>query len=147
MATYEQADFEPIAAAIGMEVGQIAKHSNLFEAAALEYRLDRSRPTRIAPSKLQDKLDRVAKSARRLLASLGVNGPDEAVDGPGDRHILHALVLTGERNEDSVIEATRRIGRLVEIMDGVAAAAEFDRRAKKAATEVAEVGRLTGLFV
>ena len=35
------------------------------------------------------------------------------------------------------------IGRLMEILDSVAAAAEFDRRAKKAATGVAEVGKLT----
>ena len=35
------------------------------------------------------------------------------------------------------------MGRLVEITDCVAAAAEFDRRAKKAAAEVARVGKLT----
>ena len=89
------------------------------------------------------KLDQVAKSARRLLKSLGVNGPDEAADGPGDPEILNALVLLGEPNEDPVIEATRRIGRLTEIIDGVAAAAELERRAKKAAIEVTKVGKLT----
>jgi hypothetical protein len=89
------------------------------------------------------KLDRIAKAARRLLASLGVNDPDEAADGPRDPEILNALVLVGEPNADAVIEATRRIGRLMEILDSIAAAAEFDRRAKKAATEVAEVGKLT----
>jgi hypothetical protein len=92
---------------------------------------------------LRRKLDQVAKSARRLLKNLGVNDPDEAADGPGDRDILNALVLAGEPNEDPVIEATRRIGRLVEILDGFAAVADFDRRAKKAATEVVEVGKLT----
>ena len=143
MATYEQSNFEQIANAIGMDVGQIAKHENLFEAAALWYRLARRRPTRIAPSKLREKLDQIAKSARRLLKSLGVNDPDEAADGPGDPEILNALVLVGEPNEDAVIEATRRIGRLMEIIDGVAAAAEFERRAKKAATEVTKVGKLT----
>ena len=51
--------------------------------------------------------------------------------------------LIGELHEDRVIDATRRIGRLVEIIEGTAAAAELDRRAKKAATEVARVGRLT----
>ena len=126
-----------------MDVGQIAKHENLFEAAARWYRLDKRRPKRTAPSKLREKLDQVAKNARRLLKSLGVNNPDEAADGPGDPEILNALVLMGEPNEDPVIEATRRIGRLVEIIDGIAAAAEFERRAKKAATEVTEVGKLT----
>ena len=51
--------------------------------------------------------------------------------------------MGGEPSEDSVLEATRRIGRLIEIIDGVAAAAEFDRRANKGATEIAYVGKLT----
>lgn len=145
MQTYTHANFEQIATAVGREVGHITKHEKLFEAAALWYRLNRNRrrPTRLAPSNLLRKLDRVANSARRLLKNLGVNDPDEAADGPGDRDILNALVLIGEPNEDSVIEATRRIGRLVEVIDGVAAAAELERRAKRAATEITEVGKLT----
>jgi hypothetical protein len=162
MAKYEQSNFEQIASAIGVDVGQIAKHENLFEAAALWYRLargqlivpsklrekldpiaDRGQPKRIAPSKLREKLDPIAKNARRLLKSLGVNDPDEAPDGPGsNREILAALVLVGERNEDPVIEATERIGRLAEIMDGIAAAAELEGRAKKAAIEVTKIGKL-----
>jgi len=123
MATYAHGNFEQIASAIGMEVGQIAKHENRFEAAAYWYRLDRRRPTRITPSKSREKLDRIAKAARRLLTSLGVNDPDEAADGPRDPEILNALVLAGEPNADAVIEATRRIGRLMEILDSIAAAA------------------------
>jgi hypothetical protein len=143
MATYAHGDFEQIATAIGMEIEQIAKHENRFEAAACWYRLDGRRPTRITPSKTREKLDQIAKAARRLLASLSVNDPDEAADGPRDPEILNALVLAGEPNADPIIEATRRIGRLMEIIDGVAAAAELARRAKEAATEVAEVGKLT----
>jgi hypothetical protein len=126
-----------------VDVGQIVKHQNQFEAAALWYRLNRRRPTRIAPSKLGEKLDQISKNTRRLLKSLGVNAPDEAADGPGDPEILRALVLLGEPNEDPVIEATRQTGRLVEIIDGVAAAAELERRASQAAVEVIEVGKLT----
>jgi len=88
-------------------------------------------------------LDRVGNSARRLLKNLGLNNPDEAADGPSDVEVLNALVLLGEPNPDPVIEATRRIGRLVEIIDAVAAAAEFDRRANKGPPEVADVGKLT----
>jgi hypothetical protein len=117
MATYTHGNFEQIATAIGKEVGQIAKHKNRFEAAAYWYRLDRRRPTRIAPSKTREKLDRIAKTARRLLTSLGVNDPDDAADGPRDPEILNALVLAGEPNADPVIEATRRIGRLMERVD------------------------------
>jgi hypothetical protein len=143
MTTYEQANFEQIAKALGMKAEQIEKHKNQFEAAALWYRLDRRGLRRIVPSKLRGKLDRVAKNARRLLKCLGVDNPDEAADGPGYREILNALVLVGEQDPDPVIEATRRVGRLQEILDGVAAAAELERRARKASTEVAEVGKLT----
>jgi hypothetical protein len=92
---------------------------------------------------LREKLDPVAKNVRRLLKSMGVNDPDQALDGPGNIEILAALVLVGERNEDPIIEATRRIGRLAEIIDGVAAAAELERRASKAPIEVADIGKLT----
>jgi hypothetical protein len=37
--------------------------------------------------------------------------------------------LLGERNEDPVIEAVARIGRLTEIVEGLAAAAELEVRA------------------
>jgi hypothetical protein len=143
MPTYDESDFEQIAAAIAVDAEQIATHKNLFEEAARWYRLAKSRPTRIAPSKMRDKLDEVAKNARRLLKSLGVNSPAEAPDGPGNRELLAALVLLGERNEHSGIEAVGRIGRLTEIVEGLAAAAELEVRAKKAATEVVKVGKLT----
>jgi hypothetical protein len=143
MATYSQTNFQEIDAAIGMRAGQIAKHEKLFEAAALWYRLGRRRPTRIAPSNLRRKLDQIGKITRRLLKSLDIDDPSEAADGPGDREVLAALVLVGEPTPDPVIEATRRIGRLVEIIDSTAAASELNRRAKKAAAEVAQVGKLT----
>jgi hypothetical protein len=143
MPTYEESDFELIAAAISVDVGQIVKHENLFEAAALWYRLDEKQPERTAASSLRRNLDQISKSAHRLLKSLAVNNPNDAADGPGDREILNALVLIGERHENPVIEATRRIGRLLEIIDGIAAAAEFERRAKNAATEVVKIGKLT----
>jgi len=143
MVTYDQSNFEEIATAVGVDVGQIVKHANAFEAAALWYRLDNRRPARTAPFELHKKLDRVAKSTRRLLNSLGVNNPDEAYDGPCDPEILRALVLAGEPSVDPVIEATRRVGRLTEIIDGAVAAAELHRRAKEAAAEVTRVGKLT----
>jgi hypothetical protein len=143
MATYDQPHFEQIAAAVSVDVGQVAKHKNLFEAAALWYRLTKRRPTRIAPSKMRDKLDEVSKNARRLLKSLGVNSPAKAADGPGSRELVAALMLLGEGNEDHVIQATGRIGRLTEIVEGLAAAAELEMRAKKAAIDAVKVGKLT----
>jgi hypothetical protein len=143
MSTYAHSDFELIAAAIGTALESVAKLESKFEAAAFWFRLDKRQPTRTPPSKGREKLTQIAKSARRLLKSLGINDPDEAPDGPGDPYIFKALVLTGEPDENRVVEATRRIGRLVELVEGIAAAAEFDRRAQKAAKEVAQVGKLT----
>ena len=125
MATYEQADFRQIAAAVGISIDQVVRHESQFEAAARWYRLGKRRPAHIAPSKLVEKLGRVGNNARRLLNSLGIKTPEEASDGPGDIEILDARVLSADPTEDLVLEATRRIGRLVEIVDTTAAAAEL----------------------
>src|SRR5262245_2989063 len=143
MSTYTHSDFEQIATAIGIAAKQVANLETQFEAAALWFRLDKRRPRRTAPSKQREKLNRVAKSARRLLESLGINDPNEAADGPADPEVFEALVLVGESNANPVLEATQRIGRLVQVIEITAAAAEFDRRAKKAAVEAAEIGKLT----
>jgi hypothetical protein len=143
MSTYTHSDFEQIATAIGIAVKQVANLATQFEAAALWFRLDKRRPRRTAPSKRREKLNQVAKSARRLLKSLGINDPSEAADGPGDQEIFEALVLPGEPNANPIMEATQRIGRLVELVDFMHAAAEFESRAQKASTGVAEIGRLT----
>jgi hypothetical protein len=143
MPTYTHSDFELISTGIGVPVKQVANFEKQFEAAALWFRLDKRRPKRTAPSKRREKLSQVAKNARRLLKSLGINDPNDAVDGPGDTEIFEALVLIGEHDENPVMEATRRIGRVAAILEFISAAAEFDRRAQKAAIEVAEIGRLT----
>lgn len=143
VATYTHDNFEQIAAAIGMEAEALAKHAPLFEASARWYRLDRASPKRAAPSISRRRLDQIAKRARHLLESLGVVDLDEAVDGPGDTQILDALILVDDRDETPVLEATRRIARLVQIVEAVTAAAELSRRAEKASIEVAEVGKLT----
>jgi hypothetical protein len=142
MATYTHSDFEQIATAIGTPAESVANLKAQFEAAAIWFRLDQRRPERSAPSKLREKLNRVASSARRLLKNLGINDPDEAADGPGDREIFDALVLLGETDATPVLEATRRIGRLVQLVEFTAAAAELERRAQRAANEVTEVGKL-----
>jgi len=140
---YTTANFEKIAIAIGTTVKPVADLEAQFEAAAMWFRLDRRRPQRPAPSKQHAKLSQVAKSARRLLKSLGISDSEDAIDGPRDHEIFGALVLAGEPNEDAVLETTRRIGRLVEILEGIAAASELQRRADQAAIELAGVGKLT----
>src|SRR5213078_2370657 len=49
MPVYAHANSDQIASAIGMEVRHVAKHGSLFEAAAIWHRVDRRRPTRVAP--------------------------------------------------------------------------------------------------
>jgi hypothetical protein len=141
--TYTKTNFEQIATAIGTAVKPVEDLEAQFEAAAMWFRLDKRRPKRPAPSKQHEKLAQVAKSARRLLKSLGISDPENATDGFGDREIFKALVLSGEPNEDAVLETTRRIGRFVEILEGIAAASELERRADQAAIELAAVGKLT----
>ncbi len=141
--TYTKTNFEQIAIAIGTAIKPVEDLGAKFEAAALWFRLDRRRPKRPAPSKQREKLTQVAKAARRLLKSLGIEDLGEMADGPGDPEIFKALVLTGELNEEAVLQATRRIGRLVEIVEGITAAAEFEGRAYQATSELASVGELT----
>jgi len=141
--TYTKANFEQIATAIGTTLKAVADLEAQFEAAALWFRLDKGRPKRPAPSKQHEKLTQVAKSGSRLLNSLGIDDADNAADGPGDHEIFRALVLAGEPDENAVLETTRRIGRLVEILEGIAATGELERRAHQAATELAAVGKLT----
>lgn len=142
MPTYTEADLEQIAAAVAGDIGQVLKHKRQFEAAALWFRLGKRRPHRRATSKLRARLDSIAKNARRLLTSLGIKNAEEAFDGPNDSEILEALVLMDERNEDAIIESTRKIGRLTEILEGIAAVSELERRATEATNEVTEVGNL-----
>jgi hypothetical protein len=141
--TYTSTHFEQIAIAIGTAVKPVEDLEAQFEAFAMWFRLDKRRPKRPPPSKQQEKLAQVAKSARRLLKSIGISNPEDATDGPGDPDIFRALVLSGEPNEDAVLQTTRRIGRLVEILEGIAAAGEIERRADQAAIELVAVGKLT----
>ncbi len=143
MAMYAHDNFEQVAAAIGREVEEIAKHAKLFEAAARWHRLDCNAPDRTAQSILCRKLDQIARNGHRILTNLGVVDVDEAADGPGDPEILDAMILLDEPDATPLMKATQRIGRLVEIMEAAAAAAELSRRASKAAAEAAEIGKLT----
>jgi hypothetical protein len=143
MAIYVLDDFKQIAAAIGAKVEDVKKHAPVFEVEARWYRLCRASPKRIAPSILKRQAEKVAKDARRLLKSLGVDSLDEAADGPGDPRIFDALLLAVDDDETPIVRATQRVARLAEIMEGVAAAAELSRRAEKAAAEVAEAGKMT----
>lgn len=156
MATYTQEDFERIATAVGKDVADVTAHQKDFENAALMFRLDRGLPLRLArspdstPTQMHRKMERIEKSARRLLADLGVPHDerghvkiDEAYDGPGDVEILKVLSWAVEHDEDPVIAATRRVGRLAEIVEALVAVGDIERWARRGAEEIIEFGSLT----
>ena len=110
----------------GRNVGDVVKHKQLFEWAADWYGLDcglpathRRRPRRIPPSKMHEKLQRIAKSARRLLQDLEIKSYEEADDGPGNFELLEILAAVEEPSEDAVVNATRRMGQLATMMDAI----------------------------
>ena len=150
MGTYSSEDYERIATAIGKDVGDVVGHQQLFEWAADGYELDcglppdvRRRPRRTPPSKMREKLQRIAKSARRLLKNLEITNYEDAADGPGSFELLEILAAVEEPNEDAVINATRRMGQLATMMEAVEAAREIERRALEAAEQVIAIGKLT----
>ena len=145
MATYSNEDFARIAVAICKDVADITPHKRSFEAAALWYRQDcraPKSPTRVAPSAMSKKMKQIAKDARKLLRHLEVHDPREATDGPGAIALLEFLASAEDDDEDEVIRATARIGRLVEIFDSIDAARALERRADKAAEDALRIGEL-----
>jgi hypothetical protein len=92
---------------------------------------------------MHEKLQRLAKNARRLMKDLEIKNYDEAADGPGSFELLEILAAVEEPNEDAVINATRRMGQLATMMDALEAAKELERRALEAADNVIEMGKLT----
>ena len=156
MDTYTEEDFKRIAAAVGKTAADVKARQKDFENAALMFRLDRGLPAELVrprgstPTQLRRKMERVEKSARRLLKDLGVPRDkrglvkiEEAHDGPGDVEILKVLSWVVGHDEDSVIMATRRVGRLAEILEGLKAAAEIEQWARQGTHEVIEFGGLT----
>ncbi len=157
MATYSEEDIELIAAAVGQDLANVAAHRKLLEAAAHLFRLSRGLPQarsrssrRRTPSQSKAKLRQISQSARRLLKHLGVPTDElgrvrieDAYDGPGDFEILQVLSWALDHDENPVVVATRRIGRLAEILEAIEAASELEQWAEQSAEDVVEFGQLT----
>jgi hypothetical protein len=155
--TYTQVDLVRIAKAIGMNVAHIDKYRDCFEAAAWWYRAGQRRPIRTAPSKMQERMERIVGYADRLLRSrsdaeqvvrdtdgllraLGIEISDDAWDGVGDNLKSHELFETlasvAPAEENVVADAIKAIGCLRENgapLDGVA---EIRRRAIEEAGDI-----------
>jgi hypothetical protein len=148
MPTYSKKDFELIAAAIDKDVAHVIRYEKHFEAVAMLYRLDcrGSNIKRATPSAIKDRMEKIASAARRLLKWLDIDHRDNyryAADGPRDFALLEFLASAENGNEDEVTRATARVERLVEILDAVDAARELERRARKAAEDAVQMGKLT----
>lgn len=142
--TYGKEDFERIAGAIQVHRDMVIKYGAQFEAAAWFY-LHRKRAFEggRTPSQLKERLAQIERNARRLLKSLGIEEIRDAPDGPADREILQVLTYAPEGTEDLVVDATRRLGRLTEILEGIDAARVIERLASEAVAEVDGLAKST----
>ncbi len=146
MPTYSTDDFERIATALGQDAADIVRHANSFEAAAIWYRLDSKTPKapdRIAPATLNKKMIQITNAARKLLGHLEVYDPRAADGGPGAIALLEYLASANDNDEDAVVQATARVGRLVAVFEAINAAQELEQRADKGAEDALEIGNLT----
>jgi hypothetical protein len=91
---------------------------------------------------MRAKLQQIEKSAGRLLKNLNVKAAADAYDGPGSNELLVALAWTPSDDENAVITATRRIGRLIEILEAIEAAKDLESWASFSAGEVVKAGKL-----
>ncbi|MEZ5827107.1 MAG: hypothetical protein R3D30_13960 [Hyphomicrobiales bacterium] len=145
MSTYSQDDYEAIATAIGKDIADVMRHANSFEAAAVWYRSDNrapKSPNRIAPSTISKKMTQIANAARKLSRHLEIHDPREADDGPGAIALLEYLASASDNDEDAVMRATGRVGRLVEIFEAIDAIRELEHRTEKATEDALQVGKL-----
>lgn len=145
MTVYRKVDFDRIANAINVPSDGVGKFDKQFEAAATWYQLDKNAPKRLAPSILARRLESIVGHARGLLKALGVDDASEAADGPGDVDVLEALTVAEDSDEEIVIIATLRIGRLAELLSAAGAAADLERWAKAAAKDAVRVRRQISL--
>jgi hypothetical protein len=143
--TYSTEDFEHIAVAIGVEVRDVIRYRNTFEAAATWYRADCRRPRRVPPSTIKRQAMLIAAAAKKLLRRLEIYDYRNAPEGPQDLALLEALASAEDGAEDDVLRASERVARLVGIFDGIDAAQELQRCGGKAANDAAQIGRLTTL--
>jgi hypothetical protein len=142
MATYGFVAICRIARALRIDQSLIVPAIPALEAAAWWYRMACRRPRRPPPSMLARKANNVAKAARRLLLRLGIVNPQDAIDGPGDPEIQQLLASVEGRDDDIVMTATARIGRLVELFEGIEAVNQVRQDALKGAQDSLRIGRL-----
>jgi hypothetical protein len=150
MTTYSRTDFEQVAIAIGRDLATVLKYEKLFECAADWYRLegglpsDKPRPRHppTPPSKMREKLHKIAKRAQQLLKALGATDQKDVNDEAASFEIVEILAAAQQPSEDVVVNAKWRIEYLMTLLEAIEAAGELERRAQQAAEDVVSLGRL-----
>lgn len=137
---YSDEDLASVADAADMPLARVQSFRLKLEAAALWYRLYRASPDRVAPSILERSLDRIRKAALKLLKVLGIEDPESAIDGPGDRAVFDALLSSSPGGEADILRACQNVGHLCAVLEAMEAAAVLARGAKQAAPDSREVG-------
>jgi len=128
MGTYSDQDFSRIAEVTGKSAAHVRRLVNRFEAAAVWYRLYCRAPKGLHLTGTSKDLGRIASAAQKLL-----------------RQLLNHLASAENNDEDSVVQATKSIGRLAEIFDAIDAAQELERRGRKAAVGAKQLSRLISI--
>jgi len=141
--TYGREDFEQIATAVQAPLEAVMRYGARFEAAGWFYQNRGKAFEGRTPGQLKERLAQVNRNARRLLKSLGVEDLRDSPDGPGDREILDVLTYPPDGSEEIVVEATRRVGRLAEILEGIDATRVIERLARHAVVEVDRLAEST----
>lgn len=145
MGTYSDQDFRRIAEVTGKSAAHVRRLANRFEAAAVCYRLYCRAPKGLHLTETSKDLGRIASAAQRLLRQLKICDYRNSLDGPGDSTLLNHLASAENNDEDSVVQATKSIGRLAEIFDAIDAAQELERRGRKAAAGAKQLSRLISI--
>jgi hypothetical protein len=143
--TYSMDHLNAMAKAARVKPEKVLPERNALDAAAACFRIDDRRPTRMAPKQLKDKLERIERTARRLLRYLGVEHTEDADDGPEFDLMVTIATETNDqaKAEASLIDATGRIGRLVQLFEAVNAVAEVETLARNAVDRAPRTAQLT----
>jgi hypothetical protein len=127
-----------------MPVEILLRHSREFEQAAFWYLHLEPHPLGGKASALRAEAEKIGKQAKRLLKALGIEDVRQAPDGPAPR-ILELLTYGESAQESLIIDATKRIGRLAEICNAVAATREITSHAEKASPGIQQLANAMGL--
>jgi hypothetical protein len=142
MTSYRNRDLAKIAEAIDVDRALVEQFRNRFEAAATWYRLDRRTPKGVRLAETAKQMRLISNAARKLLRQLEVYDYRNAIDGPGDRTVLHFLASAGDGDEGEIICATEQIGRLVEICNAVDAARKLESHSRQAEIDARHLSRM-----